>query len=99
MIVDSRSIPVLVYLDQYKAVTPARKLMKECAANLSKVYGVTKVDGSPDGDRLQVVRTRCGESEERMEDESTMDATNEQADEADEAGRGIGGFAAGVVFG
>jgi len=32
--------------------------MKKCAADLSKVYGVTMVDGSPDGGRLQVVRVR-----------------------------------------
>src|SRR6476659_5604134 len=42
-------------LNQYTTAAPARKLMKECAAYLSKVYGVMMVDASRDGGRLQGV--------------------------------------------
>lgn len=89
--------PEGVRLHQYKAEAPARKLMKECAANLSKVYGVTMVDGFTDTGRLQGNRTHGVEREARMaEDEVAMD---EMAEPEGGDGRGLGGFAAGMVFG
>src|SRR5262249_28640167 len=100
-------------LDQYKAAALHRKLMKECAADLSKVYGVAMVDGSLDGGRLQVERTRIGDggrmsdhrmSDERTTDERTTNENNEPGDqdpdeqEVDAPSRPLGRFAAGLLF-
>jgi copper chaperone CopZ len=46
--------------------------MKECAADLSKVYGVTKVDAFPDRGRLQGSPDLPGETEESMADEESI---------------------------
>ena len=87
--------PEGVRLHQYKAEAPALKLMKDCAAKLSKVYGVTMVDGFTDTGRLQGNRTHGVEGEARMaEDEVAMD---EMAEPEGGDGRGLGGFAAGVA--
>ena len=71
--------------------------MKECAADLSKVYGVTMVDAFSDSDRLQGARGVPGETEDAMADEEST--SNGTTDPADAAGRGLGGFAAGILFG
>jgi hypothetical protein len=71
--------------------------MKECAADLSKVYGVTKVDAIPDGGRLQGSPDLPRDTEESMADEERT--PNGGTDRRAEAGRGLAGFAAGMVFG
>ena len=71
--------------------------MKECAADLSKVYGVTKVDAFPDRGRLQGSAGLPGDREEMMADEERTPRGG--TDRGVEAGRGLAGFAAGMVFG
>jgi YtxH-like protein len=73
--------------------------MKECAADLSKAYGVTMVDGTPDGGRLQVVGDRRRQTEQRMTDETEAHDELEARTPAEGARRGLGGFAAGIVIG
>lgn len=64
--------------------------------DLSKVYGVTMVDAFPDRGRLQGVESVLGTGEESMADDESR--LTDMVDEAD-ASRGVGTFAAGVVFG
>jgi hypothetical protein len=71
--------------------------MKECAADLSKVYGVMKVDAFPDRDRLQGSPDLPGDTEESMADEEHTPEGG--SDRGPEPGRGLGGFAAGMIFG
>ena len=73
--------------------------MKECAAYLSKVYGVTMVDGIPDGGRLQVVGDDRRQRELSMTDETEAQDELEPPTPRSSAGRGLGGFAAGVMIG
>jgi hypothetical protein len=76
--------------------------MKECAVDLSKVYGVTMVDGTPDGGRLQVVGACRREPEQSMTDESgerEAQAEREPRPALDDGVRDLGGFAAGVLVG
>jgi hypothetical protein len=71
--------------------------MKECAADLSKVYGVSKVDAFPDSGRLQGSPDLPGDTEESMADEERT--LNGATDRSAESGRRLAGFAAGMVFG
>jgi len=70
--------------------------MKECAADLSKVYGVTMVDGIPDGGRLQMVGATDRAREGGMSEESPQGDKNTPGSAS---ARGLSGFAAGVLFG